>query len=101
MARMNPKERTTELLAVATRVALRDGFASMRRDAIAAEAGVTGALVTCRLGTMPELRRAVMRHAIKNRILGVVAQGLALGDKHALKAPEDVRREAAAWLGRV
>lgn len=92
------EQRTNEILAAALRVAERDGYACMRRDAIAEEAKVTGGLVTIRLGTMEQVRRSVMRQAIKNRSLRVVAEGLAAKDKHALKASPELRAEAAAWL---
>ncbi|WP_287278656.1 TetR family transcriptional regulator [Ralstonia sp.] len=95
---MKAKERTNDILAAALRVAERDGYASMRRDAIAEAAGVTGGLVTIRLGSMEQIRRSVMRQAIAQRCLRVVAEGLAARDRHALKAPQELREAAGQWL---
>ena len=95
---LSANARTTDILGAALRVAERDGFASLRRDAIATEAGVTGGLVTIRLGTMEQVKRSVMRQAIKIRSLRIVAEGLAAKDRHALKASPELRAEAAAWL---
>jgi AcrR family transcriptional regulator len=95
---LSAEQRTTDILAAALRVAERDGYTNLRRDAIAAEAGVTGGLVTIRLGSMTEIRRDVMRHAVKNCILRIVAEGLAIKDRHALKAGPELRAQAAAWL---
>lgn len=92
------KDRTEQLLEAALAVAERDGFSNLRRDAIAAKAGVNGSLVSLRLGTMDAVRRAVMRRAIKERRLSIVAQGLAIKDRHALKAPQDLREKAIASL---
>lgn len=95
---MNIKDRTKELTASALQLAERVGWSNLTRDAIATEAGVSGALVTFRLGTMTEAKRKVMRAAVAARSLRVVAEGLAVGDRHARKAPDDLKAEAAAWI---
>jgi hypothetical protein len=95
---MNSKQRTRELLAHALTVAERDGWARMTREAVAMQAEVSPGLVSARLGTMAELRRAVMRAAVAAGTLRVVAEGLVLGDKHALRAPESLRAAAAASI---
>ena len=95
---MNSKQRTAELLRAALTVAERDGWHSLTREAVAREAQVSDGLVSARLGTMIELRRSVMRAAITQRSLRVVAEGILARDKHALRAPDDVRAEAAALV---
>lgn len=82
---------TNDLLNAALRVAERDGWRVMTRQSVAAEAGVSDALVSLRLGTMDALRRSVMRAAISRRVLRVVAEGVLAGDRHALRAPTEVR----------
>ena len=81
---MNSKQRTRELLAHAL--------------AVASQAGVSPGLVSARLGTMAELRRAVMRAAVAAGTLRVVAEGLAMGDKHAMRAPVELRAAALSSL---
>lgn len=99
-AHVDTKERTEALTMAGLAVAERDGWQRMTREAVAAEAGVSPALVTLRLGTVPAMRRAVMRRAVAMRVVPVVAAGLALGDKHAQKAGQELRDEIAAWVAK-
>lgn len=96
--RLAPSDRKAELLACALRLAQRGHYASITRDAIATEAGVSSGLVSKYLGTMPAMRRLVMRHAIKAECLIVLGQGLAAGDKYARGAPGGLRVKAAQRL---
>lgn len=90
--------RTAELLDAALRLAEREGWSNLTRDGIARSAGVSYALVTVRLGTMEAIRRSVMRAAVRMRCVAVVAEGLALKDRQALKADPSLRELAAAWV---
>jgi len=85
-------------MTAALAVAERDGYMRMTRDAIAAEADCSPGLVSAYLGTMPAMRRAIMRAAVTRKVLPVVAQGLAMRDKHAMDAPEAVRAAAARGI---
>lgn len=98
--RLSPNVRTDQLLDVALDLAARDGYASLTRDGIAAAAGVSGGLVTARLGTMEAIRRSVMRRAVQRRVARVVAEGLVARDAHAGKADDALRAECAALMGR-
>lgn len=97
-SRMKPKERTAQLLDVAIDLAAQHGLSNVRRDQIAEAAGVSQGIVTLRLGEMPEMRRAVMRQAVKRGILSIIAEGLVNGDKHATKADPDLKQRALASL---
>jgi AcrR family transcriptional regulator len=97
--RSAPADRTRELLAVALELAATRGWRSITRDDIAVAAGVSPALVSARLGTMDALRRSVMRHAVVQRCVPVVAQGLAVKDRQAMRADETLRAAAAQWVG--
>lgn len=96
--RLSPTDRKTKLLEAALAVAQRDGYDRMTRDAIAVKAGTSPALVSHSLGTMPQLRRTVMRAAVKQGVVAVIAQGLAVKDKHATGAPEALRKQAVELL---
>lgn len=100
-ARHAPADRTRELLAVALNLAAAHGYRSLTRESIATAAGVSPALVSARLGTMDQLRRSVMRAAVAQRVVSVVAQGLAVRDRQAMRADESLRALAAAWVGGV
>lgn len=96
--RMDPKRRTDELLAVALRLAAARGWRTLTHAAVAQAAGVSQGLVVARLGTKHQMLRAVMRRAVSEGIVAVVAEGLAVKDKHALRADEALRERAAAWV---
>lgn len=88
---------------MALRLAKTHGLARLTRDQIANDAGVAPALVSLRLGTMPQMRRTVMRAAVAGSVLEVVAEGLAQrpADPHALAAPAEMRQAAVALLAGV
>lgn len=88
------KNVTVALLSAALKLAATKGYNRITRDEIAQAAGVSPALVSARLGTMDAMRRSVMRAAIRERVLAVVAQGIVARDKHALAADVELRRQA-------
>lgn len=96
--RLQPEVRKTQLLDVALRLATQKGLASLRRDQIAQAAGVSPGLVTERLGTMIEMRRAIMRAAVKSEVLPLIAEGIVCKDRTALKAPAALRARALAAI---
>lgn len=96
--RLTPNDRKPQLLEAAVAVAVEHGLQATTRALIATRAGVAPGLITHYLGTMAELRRAVMRQAVKQEILPIIASGLAARDKQALKAPPEVRARALASL---
>ena len=86
------------ILTVAIKLAKRDGFNSLTRDTIAAEAGVANGKVNYVFKTMEQLRRAVMRAAVHQEIKPIIAQGLAIGDAEAHKAPIWLKQASLATL---
>lgn len=96
--RLPPSDRKAALLAAALALAERGHYAHITREAIATSAGVSSGLVSKYLGTMPAMRRTLMRHAVKACNLAVIGQGLSAGDRYAKSAPPGVRAAAAARL---
>ena len=96
--RLNPKDRKAEILHAALLVAELKGYSHIQRSDVATAAGVSPARVSQLFNTMVQLRRAVMRHAIKTRHHKIIAQGLAVGDKQALKAPQELKQAAVATM---
>lgn len=97
--------RRAQILNAAVKLAVKHGYANVTRDMVAAECKISGGLLYRYFSTMTQLKRDVIRHAAANAkeggeraLLVVLAQGLAMKDKHALKAPELVRKAAAATL---
>jgi AcrR family transcriptional regulator len=98
MKRLDPTKRKEDILAVAVKRAELLGVANLRRDDIADVAEVARGLVSRYFNTMPQLRRAVMRYAVHNENLSIIAQGLAMRDPEALKASPELRDRAIASL---
>lgn len=96
--RMTPADRRDDILAAAVRTAAAIGFTRMTRDDIARTADTSAGLVSARLGTMEKLRDAVMLRAVLDEVLIVVAEGIATRHRHALRAPEALRRKALQSL---
>lgn len=96
--RANPTLRKASILNAAVTLARTRGYLKITRDQVAEEAGVSGGLVTRYFGTIAQLRRDVMRHAIDQHVYEVIAQGLVVGDKNAKKAPQEVKQAALTFL---
>jgi AcrR family transcriptional regulator len=84
--KLQARERLTQILAAALTLSVRSGYTRITREAIANAAGVSPGLVTHHMGTMEQLRRDVMREAVRVQCLPVIAQGLVMRDRHALRA---------------
>ncbi len=97
-SRLAPAARKADILAAAVRRAEKVGLGQLRRDDVANEAGVANGLVTRYFNTMSQLKRAVIRYAVHNEILAIVAQALAMREPEAMKAPEELKRAALATL---
>lgn len=82
----------------ALEVAVTHGYLHMTRDDIAVKAECSPTLVPRYLGTMPALRKVIMKRAIKEGNLAIIVQGLASKDPLCAKLPDDVKKRAAALL---
>lgn len=96
--RLSRRARHDEIITAALRIACDVGYTHVTRDDIALAAGCSPALVSEMLGTMTATRRSIQRAAVANHVLPVIAQGLALRDPHALRAPPELRALAAGSI---
>ena len=94
----NTAVRKQQIIDPGLELAAEIGFAAVNRAKIAAKVNLAEGTVSHRLGTMAQVRRSIMRAAIKNNVFVVIAQGLALNDPTAVKAPAEVRKRALAAL---
>lgn len=94
----DPKIKKDFLLDIALKQSIACGYQNIKRNAIAKEAGVANGLISKYFGTMPQLKRTVMRAAVHRGIFEVVAQGLAVRDPQALKASAFIKQKASAYL---
>jgi len=96
--RMAPADRRRQILATAVKLSRRKGYRNITRDGVAEEAGVSQGLVNRYFGSIDGLRDAVMKQAIEDHDVKIVAQGIAHRDKVALRAPAGLREQAVASL---
>lgn len=115
-AKQSEAVRREQILNAALTLSATKGYPNITRDAVAVAAGLSAGTVNKYFSTMPQVKHAVMRYAVNlasrpksltvgvvdNRqrelALQVVAQGLALNDKQALKAGDEVKKAARAAL---
>lgn len=96
--RLKVDDRKELIMSAALAYSMSSSYASLTRERLAELAGVSTGLVSAYFGTMPQLRRSIMRAAIAQRRVRIVADGLAQRDPLAKKAPDDLQREARAML---
>ena len=98
MSKLEARARAAQILAAAVQLAAQHGYTRLTREQVAARIGVAPSLVPHYMGTMAQLRRRIMREAVRVECLPVIAQGLAARDPHAMAAPADLRQRAARHL---
>lgn len=96
--RMDPKDRKRQLIDVGLVLAEQVGYKNISMSALTERAGVSRTLYHRYFSTVGRFRVDLMRAAVKQENLPVIAQGLAARDPQALKAPEELRQRAAAAL---
>lgn len=96
--RKNRQIRKDMVLCAALDLSLKVGYQKLIRDEVANAAGVSGALVNKYFGTIEKLKREVIRAAIQREIIEIVAQGLGMRDPDVLRAPEEIKQKAYAFL---
>jgi len=98
MSKLEARARAAQILAAAVEAARDHGYTRLTRKQVAARIGISASLVPHYMGTMAQLRRRIMREAVRLECLPVIAQGLAVRDPHAMAAPAELRQRAAQHL---
>ena len=96
--RLKPDDRYNQILDAAIRVAERTGYRSLKREDVAAEAGVSQGLVSFYFLFIELLRMEVLTAAIERGVLPIVAEGLVAGEPVAQQACADLKARAAVSL---
>lgn len=97
--RIAPELRRVEILNAAMKLATRKGgWGSLTRASIAVEAECSEALVSLYFGTSVQIKRAVMREAVRTENLPILAQGIVAGDKQAAKIDATLKQKAIQSL---
>ncbi len=92
--RLKPEDRREQIMTAAIKLAEQGHYQQITREQIANAAGVSVGLVSAHCGTMANLRRDIMRQAIRDSKVRIIAQGLVAGDTHARKAPTELKQRA-------
>lgn len=96
--RLDPKERRSLILQSALKVAEKNHQFTF--NDVAKEAGVTAQLIVHYFTSKAQLQREIMRAALKQNIVPIVARGLVLGDRRASKASPELRALAQEYLAK-
>ena len=90
--------RREQLLSVALDLASRDHYLLVTQQRLAEAAGVSRALPQHYFKGMRQMRDQLMREAVKQKRLDVIAQGLICRNPAAMAAPLELKRSALAFI---
>lgn len=97
--KLDNRQRIAQIFDAAFKLADRQSYHTISREQLAAALRWPSAsLISHHMGTMENFRRDLMREAVRRRHLRVIAQGLAINDRHARKAPPELQKEALSQL---
>lgn len=88
-------ESQRKIIAAGLTLASAKGYQNVTRADLAAATGLAPATISWHYHTMAQFKRALMRAAVEQRSLRVIAQGLAASDAYAKRAPQELRDAAA------
>lgn len=92
--RTDPELRKDQILNIAINLASIIGCHRITRNEVAVKAGVSIGLVNNYFGTMKQLKRSIMRAAVKRKIPEIIAFGIIDNNIYAKKAKGELRRLA-------
>jgi AcrR family transcriptional regulator len=98
VARMPIAERSEQILVAATRIAGKVGLMAFTRAQVAAESGISDALVTRYFKDMPALRDSIVQRAVETNNARILAEALAYKHKTATKVKGKVRDAVVKYL---
>lgn len=96
--RLKPEVRKEDILRTALPLAEKLGYTKVSRETITDSIGITGPALNYHFGTMTQFRRELLRYAIKNESLLVIAQALSSKVHCVQKAPKELQRRALESL---
>lgn len=96
--RLKKEIRQGHILQVMAHLAHEGSYKQITQGEIARGANISRGSITYHFYDMDNLRRELMKFAIRTGDLKVLGQGIALGDPIALAAPESAKANALALL---
>lgn len=88
------------ILSAAVKLAKDKGLHKFSRIEVAKAAEVGESTVSYHFGQMPELRTAVVKHAVENEILSILADARAGRESVGVPMSEELRKKVAAYIAR-
>ncbi len=95
-----PDDRKNELLTEAVELSKEIGYSHITRDGVAERAGVSYGLVTRYFQSMDNLRRLVLKEAIRTEVLEIIAQGLVRKDPLTKRLPPQLKEKVLLYLSK-
>lgn len=89
------KFKRENILLIATSLAASKGYQNITREDVAGNSFTSPGTVSGLFGSMDQLKQEVIKYAIENNCLPVIAQALANKNRLALNAPEALKLRAA------
>lgn len=96
--RLGKAARIDDILDAAINIAEVKGYTKVTWKELGDASGVSLGLLVYHFGSIQEFKRTLMRAAITRKNLTILAQGLAVKDEHAIKAPDELKQSAIALL---
>ena len=96
--RMTTDARSDQILACAVQLAADKGLYAVTREDVAKAAGISTGRVSGCFGTMSKLRRSIVKSAVRDENLSVLAAAIAARDAGVAKIPADLRMRALSSL---
>lgn len=92
--RLDPDVRKTQILDATMDLSRAHGYTNVTKQMIADKLGTSTGIVNCHYGTVTQLRRDIVRHAVKTRDITIIGQALVARDRHVADIPPDLRAKA-------
>lgn len=96
--RLKPSVRKDAILTAAIKLAKKTHYLKVTRLQIAEAVGVSGPAIQYHFKTMKQLQRDMMRAAIHQECLQVIAQGIVANDRHVGKIAPELKQRAINLL---
>ncbi len=94
--RLDPDVRKAQILDATLELSRTHGYTRVTKQMIADKLGTSTGIVNCHYGTVNQLRRDIIRHAIKIEDVTIIGQALVERDPNARKVPPDLRAKVIA-----
>lgn len=96
--RKDPIVRRDEILNIAIKLAIKVGYKAITREMIADTINVSPGLITRYFGTVRKLKREIMKTAIEQENLIIIAQGLSVQDPLTEGIKKELKHKVLMFL---